>query len=146
MGEKRVLLKSSFESFKKQPSHEEFNSFKRESGYWVHDLAIFLVLTEIHGNDWTKWPEEFKRRNKDSIEEFEKNYLEDISFHIYLQYLFEKQWSEMREYCHSKGVELFGDIPIFISHHSMDVWRHPKQFKITETGDMLVETGPPRWI
>lgn len=141
---KRKVLKDSFENFKNQSESEEsFLLFLEESEHWVHDLSNFLVLTEIHGNDWTKWPTEFRHRDVDAMEEFETNHAEDISFQIYLQYLFEKQWNEMKEYSQSKGIELFGDIPIFIAHHSMDVWRHPEQFKVTETGDMLVETGAP---
>jgi len=141
---KRKVLKDSFQNFKDNSENEEsFQDFLTNEGHWVHDLANFLVLTEIHGNDWTKWPLEFRKRDVDTMDKFETYHAEDISFQIYLQYLFEKQWQEMKTYSKSKGIELFGDIPIFIAHHSMDVWRHPEQFKINPDGSMVVETGAP---
>ncbi|TNF30208.1 MAG: 4-alpha-glucanotransferase [Deltaproteobacteria bacterium] len=141
---KRKVLKDSFENFKNDPTSEKvFSDFLSREGYWVHDLANFLVLTEMHGDDWTKWPVEIRDREVDEMDKFETNHSDDISFQIYLQFLFEKQWNQMKSYAHSKDVKLFGDIPIFIAHHSMDVWRHPELFKLKDDGDMEVETGAP---
>ncbi|MCO4792877.1 MAG: 4-alpha-glucanotransferase [Bacteriovoracaceae bacterium] len=141
---KRNVLLKAFENFKKDKANEEqFNQFLLDEGHWVHDLSNFLVLTELHGDDWTNWPLGFKQRDVETLEKFESDHSEDITFQIFLQFLYEQQWLSMKNYAKKNDVELFGDIPIFVAHHSMDVWRHPEQFKLNAAGKMEIETGAP---
>lgn len=141
---KKSLLLQSFTNFKADGKNEDsFNLFLQKEGHWVHDLANFLVLTQAYGDDWTDWPSGLKSREVEAIEKFEEAHENEISFEIYLQYLFDLQWKKLKEAANDDGIELFGDIPIFVAHHSMDVWRHPERFKLNDEGKMSLETGAP---
>jgi 4-alpha-glucanotransferase len=111
----------------------------KEDYFWVHDLCIFLVLRDQLGYEWTKWPKEFQDFSK--AEEFILNkHKDDYQAQMYLQFEFHRQWKELKNYAHNKGVKLIGDIPIFVSAHSFDCWRWKTIFKVDQ------QTGIPHFI
>ena len=110
---------------------------------WVRDLAVFLTLRDAYGNKWTQWPEELR-----SIEEATKKVVElykvEFQVHLWLQMTFHDQWKKLRLYAEEKGIQIIGDIPIFVAHESFDSWRNPEIFKIDpETYKPKVVTGAP---
>lgn len=119
----------------------EFDLFCIKRQDWIDDLSTFLALTQHYGDKWWKWPDELSRYGSDSVLQFRRSYADEIEFHAFLQFLFEKQWFELKHYANHQGIQMVGDIPIFVAHHSMDVWRNPTDFKLTSTGELATEAG-----
>lgn len=136
------LLHIAFNRFKKKKTeYKKFETFCNTHQEWIHDLAMFQVLTRELGPDWTRWPHCYKTRDKETIAKFEEQMAEKILFKKFLQYIFFKQWGELRAYAQKNNIDILGDVPIFINHHSMDVWRNPHLFKVGSNGEMQVESG-----
>ncbi|MBL6991020.1 MAG: 4-alpha-glucanotransferase [Bacteriovoracaceae bacterium] len=140
---KMSLFKKAFKKFKHNSKlQKEFTQFITScNNHWPFDLALFQALSKHFGRPWTMWPTPFKDRDPKTLENFEKEHHEEISFAQFLQFVFFRQWNSLKTYAASHGIKLIGDIPIFLSHHSMDVWKNPGWFKLDETGQLKVETG-----
>ncbi len=109
-----------------------------EKNSWVKTYALFCALKK-ENNDapWYDWEKGLKYRTKDAIESAEKRLSEEIAFHIFLQYEFFTQWNLLKEYANKKGVQIIGDMPIYLSHDSADVWANPHLFSLNS--DMYME-------
>lgn len=109
----------------------DFARFKEDNSYWLGDFALFKVLKEKHrGAPWFDWPLEFKDRNQEALDNFRKQYSQEIIFQEWLQWQLYKQFKGALDYAHSKKVFLKGDLPILVSRDSADVWAHPYFFKL----------------
>ncbi len=120
---------------------EQYDVFCNKNLSWVYDTALFLTLSNHYGEKWWLWPEEYRDYNSDAVEEFRKDFKDEIRFYIFLQFLFDYQWKKLKHYANSNGIQIVGDIPIFVAHHSMDVWRKPAQFKLDLKGELEFEAG-----
>ena len=141
---KNILFQKAFTNITKNKKlMKEFNNFLIKEDSWIHDLALFLVLTEQFGNTWSEWPQKYRNRDIDALKKFTILNKVQISFHQFLQYIFFKQWNLLKEYASLKNIKLVGDLPIFVKHHSMDVWRNPNNFKLDHNGNPYVHTGAP---
>lgn len=127
-----------------QEDKDSFANFCETQRFWLNDFALFLALrTEFNEQCWNQWPEHYKNREPEAIEEASlrlSNQIECIQFE---QYVFFRQWLELKNYANQQGVYLFGDIPIFVSYDSSDVWAHRDVFKLDKQGEMSVVTGVP---
>jgi 4-alpha-glucanotransferase len=127
-----------------QHDRDDFLRFCRENAFWLDDLALFLALrADFDRQCWNKWPEPFKEREEQALKEARRRLKLQIEYIKFEQYVFFRQWMELKAYANRHGVFLFGDIPIFVSYDSADVWVHRDVFKLDETGDMSVVTGVP---
>ncbi|OFZ36414.1 MAG: 4-alpha-glucanotransferase [Bdellovibrionales bacterium RIFOXYD12_FULL_39_22] len=136
------LLKRAYLRFKKNTKlNQEFSRFEVEEKKWLHDLALFQVISKFYKTNWTKWPETLKNRNSFALELFENKYGDQIRFYKFLQFLFFRQWNELKQYANQNGIKIVGDIPIFLAHHSMDIWKNPQWFKIDINGNYDIEVG-----
>ena len=116
---------------------EEVEKFCRKNS-WVGEYALYCALKKKYGlAPWYEWDEELKMRKKDAIETVEKELSEEILFHKFLQYEFFSQWNDMKKYANEKGVSIIGDMPIYLSHDSADVWMNPHLFSLDK--DMYIE-------
>ncbi|MDA9951217.1 4-alpha-glucanotransferase [Oligoflexaceae bacterium] len=144
--EKKILIDLAFESFsqnKHADYRRKFNRFKKDQMFWLDNFARFTLLSSKWGGDWSKWPEPFRDRSQAAMDELdgkEHLNLEKIKFG---QFEFFRQWLELKKYAKSQGVFLMGDIPIFISHESSDVWALPKQFFLKANGQPSSVAGCP---
>lgn len=144
---KRSLLGKSYERFKTQPPADHANKFllfREKHAEWLEDYALFMALKETHkGQAWIKWEENLIKRDPQTLQERSRQLRDTMDFHRYLQYLFFYQWTELRKYCHSKGLWIIGDLPIYIAHDSSEVWSHPDLFYLDEKGQPSVVAGVP---
>jgi 4-alpha-glucanotransferase len=140
-------LKKAFEHFEKNRHSgrkSEFDAFARAESFWLEDFSLFSAIQENEGTaDWTRWKKELRTRQPDAILRAEKHFADEICYHQFVQWQFSVQWKELRTYCASKGIQLIGDIPLFVAHHSADVWAHPKLFKLDADGNPTVVAGVP---
>ena len=124
---------------------EQFETFCAENTDWLDDYALFMALKD-HNPDcaWNEWPEGLAKRKPASLAQAQEKYADAIALHKFLQFVFYDQWALLKAYAHEKGVEIFGDIPIYVAFDSADVWANPELFCLTEdTQEAALMAGVP---
>ena len=99
---------------------------------WVEDFALFTAVKN-HFNQvmWTSWPDEGIRfRRPEAIRKYTEELRDDIDYHIFCQYIFRRQWFDLKKYCNDRSIRLFGDMPIYVAEDSADTWTHPEIFQL----------------
>ncbi|MGM9912182.1 4-alpha-glucanotransferase [Floccifex sp.] len=137
---KEVYFQRAFRTFKKNFTsyQKEYNEFKKEA-FWLDDWAIFKLFRDLHDNlSWNEWDDEY--RNYPQTKEVDLDEYQDELLYIkFLQFIFYKQLDDIRNYAHSKGVKIMGDVPFYVDYDSADVWTNKKDF-------LLYEDGSPKFI
>lgn len=140
---KTMLLRRAFAA--SEQSHlEEIRAFIRRSP-WVEDFALFTAVKR-HFSDqmWTKWPDEgIKMREKDAVKRYRQDLDEEVRFHIFCQWVFDAQWQALKGYCNNQGIQLFGDMPIYVAEDSADTWTHPEVFQLDKNRVPVRVAGVP---
>ena len=130
--------------YKQLADQSEFSKFCRKHAHWLNDFALFYALRNHFNHiSWNTWPDAYKNRDKKSLKQFKANFSDEIALIKFTQFVFFKQWHDIKQYAHLKKVKLFGDIPIFVAYDSADVWAHRHLFKLTKKGTMRVVAGVP---
>lgn len=127
---KEKLLRKAFQQSEKGLL-PEIRQFLRDER-WVSDFALFTAV-KLHfgGVMWRQWPDEgIKMRKKESLLSYRMMLDEDVRYHVFCQFIFFRQWKEFKAYCNSKGIELFGDMPIYVAEDSADTWTQPEVFQL----------------
>jgi 4-alpha-glucanotransferase len=121
-----------------------FNDFCEKQKYWLDDFALFSVLKkEYHGKPWYDWPDAIMDRNVKSLTTIRLRYQEQIRTIKFAQYLFQKQWLELRDYCSVNGISIIGDVSFYVNYDSADMWAHPELFKLDADMNPLFVAGVP---
>ena len=106
--------------------------------------ALFAALKKAHGGKgWHEWERGVRLRVPSALEAAGEELAAEVLYHMFVQYRFERQWTELREHCHTRDVGLIGDIPIFVANDSADVWAHRELFLLDKHGRPTVVTGVP---
>lgn len=126
------------------PGDGDFARFQRVHAGWLDDYALFEALrSAFEGSPWWTWPEPLRIRKPKALRQWSKQLGSEIAFHRFVQYVFDQQWKALREQAAARGVSLIGDVPIFVSHDSADVWARPDLFQLDEMGQPTVVAGVP---
>ena len=111
---------------------------------WLDDFTLFMALKEAHGGaPWMTWEQELRERNPQALASASQNLEVAVQRQAFRQFLFTRQWQELRSYARDKGLQIIGDVPIFVAHDSSDVWANPDLFYLDETGHPTVIAGVP---
>ncbi len=142
------LLKKACENFKNQASpiqQTEFAGFCDSKAYWLDDYAAFMALKDVHdGRSWHTWKPELAKREPEALERIGRELTAEIFFHKFTQYEFFREWSQLKSYANMSGIQIVGDIPIYVAHDSADVWSHRDIFSLDEeTGEAALMAGVP---
>ncbi len=142
------LLKKACANFKANMTKEQLKSFEEFSSskaYWLDDYSLFMALKDSTGGaSWNSWDEGIAKRKPEAVEKAKKELDSEVFYHKFLQFQFYSQWSELREYANDRGVQIIGDIPIYVAHDSADVWGNPENFSLDkETGEAALMAGVP---
>lgn len=123
---------------------EEYQEFEKKEDFWLSDYALFMALKE-HFNQasWLEWEEDIRFRKKEAVEAYQKELEEEIGFWKFLQYRFYRAWNKVRAYANQKGVQIIGDIPIYVALDSADVWANPELFQLDEERRPINVAGCP---
>ena len=119
------------------------DKFIEENDKWIYDYAIYMVLKDELGVGFTKFPKEYKDPESPETLEYIKTHSEEIIYHIFLQYLFFSQWKKLKDYANSKGIKIIGDVPIYCSMDSVDMYASKKNFMLDENGIPTYISGVP---
>ena len=121
----------------------ELDSFCQREADWLEPHAMFMALREANDGqwwvDWTRYVDEHDRPTSDAATAL----ADRLYYHRGLQFLFARQWSRLREKAHALGVRIIGDVPIYVSHDSADVWANRQWFQLDETGRSTHVAGVP---
>jgi 4-alpha-glucanotransferase len=121
-----------------------FALFREEHCAWLEDFALFSALKNKHGGAvWTDWPAELRDRDPEALSKAAEELSGELHMARFLQYVFGRQWNELKAYCHGKGIQLFGDLPIYVDFDSAEVWCNPHLFKLDENKQPIVVAGVP---
>ncbi len=142
---REVIFEKGFRNFLNSPeTHAPFREFCRREAWWLDDFATYAVLKELHdGKPWYEWPRPYKFRQQRSLGDVNRFHQERINKIKWLQYLFDKQWKELRAYCNEHNVQIFGDLPFYVSYDSADVWANPTLFKLDASRNLKGVAGVP---
>ena len=124
---------------------DKVKSFSEESASWLPDYALFMALKRHFGmKSWTDWPDEdIRLRRPEAVAHYQKELADDIRLFTYIQYLFFRQWEDLRSYAHEKGIGIIGDLPIYVAMDSADVWADPRAFQLDERNVPAEVAGVP---
>ena len=135
---KSLLLDKAWKRYQDQDSHpykKGFQAFEEKEKEWLHDFAIYVLLKQEHGGKpWYEWPGEYKFHDKQSLQKLVEANEEHILKIKWLQFVFSKQWHDLRGYCNRSGIQFIGDLPFYVSYDSADVWAHRHLFALDEQG------------
>ncbi len=124
--------------------NDEYNQFVAEQAWWLKDYALFMAVKNFFGGVcWTEWPQDIRLRYGYSVEYYQRELYFDIEFQQYMQYMFFKQWTALKQYANEQGVEIIGDIPIYVAMDSADVWSKPELFYLDEENVPIEVAGCP---
>ncbi len=117
--------------------------FKEERQTWLDDYLLFQALHDEFQCGWWAWPLELRHREPDAVAKASARLAKRIDFLCFEQFLFFRQWMELKQYANERGVLLFGDMPIFVAHDSAEVWSHQAMFFLDDEGHPTVVAGVP---
>ena len=121
-----------------------FQAFEQENREWLDDYALFMAIKEsLGGIPLSEWQEPYRMREPSVLARCRETMAEEIGFWKFLQYRFFRDWRRLKEYANTRGVRIIGDIPIYVSADSADVWVSPELFQLNEQGTPLAVAGCP---
>ena len=142
---KSKLLRLAYERYRDKIKTDcKFEDFCRDNSDWLEDYALFVALKDsFNGGAWTSWPEELKYRKESALSEWKVKLADRINMEKFFQYIFFSQWASLKRYCNEKGIQIIGDMPIYVNHDSTQVWTHPEVFKLNEKREPVFVAGVP---
>ena len=140
---RKVLLKKAYER-SNIASCKAFHRFVKQNQFWLEDYALYMAIKENQGGSgWISWEEDVKRRKPEIIAEYRERLQKEIECYKFQQYYFSKQWKRLKDYANQNGIEIVGDIPIYVSLDSADVWANPELFRLDKNGNPEAVAGCP---
>ena len=123
---------------------DAYYAFTLENEDWLEDYALYMALKTANGmKSWTEWPREYRLRDGGALERFRAENEEEIGFWKFLQYEFAAQWKKVKAYANEKGIQILGDIPIYVSADSVDAWVGGPLFELDANGGFARVAGCP---
>ena len=125
-------------------NNTSYKKFVEDQSAWLKDYAMYMAIKDsLGGVAWIEWDEDIRLRKPAAMAHYEETLKEDIAFYSYLQYLFATQWSALKAYANGKGINIIGDIPIYVAFDSADTWANPELFQLDEENIPTAVAGCP---
>jgi len=141
---KRELLDRALARFRQRGPSCDFLRFCEEQAGWLDAFAVFLALKQrFAGRVWSEWPVELRDRQPSAIARAREELRDEIERQRVVQFLFSEQWSRLRRHCAGRGVQVIGDLPIYVNYDSAEVWSHPEIFQLDPDRRPRVVSGVP---
>ncbi|MFG0290357.1 MAG: 4-alpha-glucanotransferase [Rhodopirellula sp. JB044] len=144
---KEAALSRAFERFQNTASHPlraPLLAFCKKHAAWLEDFSRFeAIMRHLNESDWSKWPLELVTRQPEAIANWDEKLCEAIHYSNFKQFLFDRQWQALKKHANDVGVQICGDMPIFVAHESADVWANQSLFAVDESGKPTLVAGVP---
>ena len=145
--QKYPLLRKAYENFKSSDNNEmkgSLENFKRENSSWLNDYSLYISLkNHFNGLPWNEWAQDIKNREDGAMHHYRNELADDIEYHNFIQFLFFKQWGDVKRYANENGIKIIGDIPIFVAADSSDAWANPEIFLFDKERKPVKVAGVP---
>ena len=107
-----------------------YEEFTEKNRFWLDDYSLYMAIKDSKGGvSWNEWDAPLKNREADALAEARVELAEEIGFYKFQQYEFDKQWKKLHAYANEKGIQIIGDIPIYVAFDSADTWAAPEMFQ-----------------
>jgi 4-alpha-glucanotransferase len=141
------LLRRAFAGFQERATAQDkalLRAFVEEEKTWLEDYALFMALkTRFGGKPWNEWSPELRDRKPAALVKAREELAYEVALHEWIQWLFYTEWGQTKAYAESKGIQIIGDMPIFVAFDSSDVWANPQYFYLDDSGNPTVVAGVP---
>lgn len=139
------LLRKAYErGFGTLKKKKEYRAFAEQNAHWLEDYALYMAVKDSFGGIcFTEWDEDIRLRKKNAVAAYRKRLKDEIDFYKFQQYLFLMQWKALKAYANERGIEIVGDIPIYVAFDSADTWANPELFQMDEKGYPTGVAGCP---
>lgn len=126
------------------PLYKQFDNFVKDNADWLEDYALFMALKSHFNNvSWGEWETDIKFRKPEAMSRYEEQLSDDIGYWKFIQFEFYLQWNALKQYANSNGIEIIGDIPIYMGYDSVDVWANQGEFQLDENLTPIKVAGAP---
>jgi len=146
-GFKRDRLRTAHERFRStadESARESLAAFREREAAWLEDYALYQTLKSVHdGAPWTEWPADLAGRDPEALAAAREAHADRVDYHVFVQWVFDEQWRALQSAAADRGIDLLGDLPLYVAADSADVWAAPEAFELTEAGDPAVVAGVP---
>src|SRR5690606_18294940 len=143
---KNELFSKAFNNYKNNNNGMEkaVEEFSEKNKDWLNDYALFMAAKNFNnGKLWTEWDRDLVTRKPSSLKKWKNDLADGIKYQKFIQYIFYKQWHELKNYANEKGIKIIGDMPIFVAYDSSDVWANKKIFTLNDEGKLEFVAGVP---
>ncbi len=141
---KTELIHKAYKRFTDSKEPYEYLLFCEEHKKWLDDYCLFRALQSgFDGKKWTEWPKDLRDRAPAAFQEAKEKHKDPINLEKFVQFVFYRQWFELKDYCKALGIQIIGDLPVYVDHNSADVWTHPECFKLDDQKAPYVVAGVP---
>ena len=138
------VLKIAYDRFKVKEKKEEYISFEQNNEFWLNDYSLFMALKTFSDNkEWMQWDEKLRNRDSSTLAEYKEKLSDEIDFWKFCQFKFFEQWKKLKKYANTRGIQIIGDIPLYVAQDSADVWAGREQFLLDKEGNPTVVAGCP---
>ena len=142
-GSRFTLLKKAYIRSLEKPE-EAFEVFKKENSEWVGEYGLYMAVKKhFNSVSWNQWDEDIRNREEKAMEHYRELCREEIDFYAWLQYEFYTQWGALKDYANKNGIQIIGDIPIYVAFDSADTWAAPEMFQFDEKNEPKAVAGCP---
>ena len=126
------------------PLYKQFDNFVKDNADWLEDYALFMALKSHFNNvSWGEWETDIKFRKPEAMSRYEEQLSDDIGYWKFIQFEFYIQWNALKQYANSNGIEIIGDIPIYMGYDSVDIWANQGEFQLDENLTPIKVAGVP---
>jgi 4-alpha-glucanotransferase len=142
---KSRILGIAYEKFKEMPDEGcRYENFVNANAHWLDDYALFMSLKDhFSGGPWNEWPPAIRDRTQPALDEWTEKLADSVKREKFNQFVFFRQWSALKSYCNQKHIQVIGDIPIYVSYDSADVWANSEYFKLDSDKRPAFVAGVP---
>lgn len=141
------LLRAAYEAFSKGQSADlrpDLDRFRAVNGSWLGDFCLFMALKDMQGGKaWSDWPRDLRDRDAGALTSAAEELSPEIDFHEFVQFVFSRQWNELRARASDRGITIIGDLPIYVAGDSADVWVNRHLFRLDGEGRPTAVAGVP---
>lgn len=140
---KSELFRKAFRRFQERIP-KDYHPFLQDNCEWLEEYALFMAIKEYYGNvSWMEWEPNIRCHRPHAAAHYRAFLKDQMEYHYFLQYIFFRQWGQLRAYAHKNGIQIIGDLPIYVPLDSADVWSNPHHFQLTRARKPKVVAGCP---
>lgn len=137
------VLRQAYKTYRRDIS-KRYHDFVEKNKSWLDDYALFMALKfKNGGKPWYEWDKKLAARDKDALEKAADELSKETEFFKFIQYKFFRQWANLKKYANDKGIEIIGDMPIYVSYDSVEAWATPELFQFDKNKKPKAVAGCP---